>query len=152
MTYPYTVVLGYDDIVGNWVHTRLRGNWIPCQGSAIGLIDDKERIVCGWTYSAYNGANCIVDVVAEAEGWATPEFLYMCFDFPFNQMGCKRITSPVAAINTHCQKFVSWLGAELEATLQDACPTGDVLVYRMFKNNCRWLTKPSALPRIKQNG
>lgn len=152
MTYPYTVVLGYDDIVGNWVHTRLDSRWLPGRGNAIGLIDDNEKLVCGWTYSDYNHANIIVDVVAECKGWATPEFLFMCFDYPFNQLGCKRITSPVAKTNTHCQKFVEHLGAELEFVMPDACKTGDVLIYRMFKNNCRWLTQPAALPRIKKHG
>lgn len=152
MTYPYRVILGFDDIVGNWVHTRIDSRWIPCRGTAIGLVDKSDKIVCGWTYSDFNGTNCVVDVAAEADGWATPEFLYMAFDYPFTQLGCTRITSPIAASNKHCQSFVEWLGAEREATLTQACRTGDVHVYRMFKNNCRWLTKPDVLPEIIKNG
>jgi RimJ/RimL family protein N-acetyltransferase len=143
--------LGFDDTVGTWVHTRLGSTWIPGRGNAIGLLNEKGNLCAGWTYSDWNRAHCVVDVVAEAEGWCTPEFLFMCFDYPFNQLGCKRITSPVAAINTHCQKFVEWLGATREATLKDACPTGDVHIYRMFKQECRWLTPPVELPRIRQN-
>lgn len=152
MEYPYTVALGFDDVVGTWVHQRLGSSWIPCRGNAIGLLNDKGVLVAGWTYSDFNGANVVIDVVAEAEGWATPAFLYMAFSYPFEQLGCKRVTSPVAASNTHCQKFVDWLGAKREATLKDACLTGDVHIYAMHKQECRWLTKPDVFPRILQNG
>lgn len=153
MSYPYTAILGYDDAVGDWVHKRLGSVWVPNAGKAIGLINDAIEIVVGWTYTNWNKTNCVVDVVAEAGGWCTPEFLYMAFDYPFNQMGVKRITSPVAESNTHCQQFVKWLGATHEATLKDACPTGDVRLYRMFKNECRWIKhEPTELPRIVKNG
>lgn len=131
-----------------WVHKRLDSSWIPGRGNAIGLLNEEGNLVAGWTYVDFNKANIVVDVVAEAQGWATPEFLYMCFSYPFEQLGCKRITSPVAASNKHCQQFVEWLGATREATLKDACQTGDVHIYTMFKQECRWLTKPDALPRI----
>lgn len=152
MTNPYTVILGYDNTVGDWVHKRLGSVWTPNQGNAIGLINDKIEIVAGWTYSDWNSANVVVDVVAEGAGWCTSDFLYMTFAYPFLQRGVKRITSPVAASNVHCIKFVEWLGATREATLKDACPTGDVHLYRMFKNECRWIKKtPDALPRIVKN-
>lgn len=154
MTYPYTVILGYDDIVGSWTHSQLNSKWLPGRGNAIGLVDDSNKIVAGWTYSDWNGVNCVIDVVAQAEGWCTPEFLWMAFSYPFEQQNLKRVTSPVAATNTHCIKFVEWLGATLEATLKDACPTGDVLLYRLFKEDCRWIKqKPDTLPRIRtKNG
>lgn len=148
--YPYTVVLGYDDIVGNWVHNRLSSCWIPGRGNAIGLQDESGKLVAGWTYSDWNGPNVVVDVVAEGAGWCKSEFLYIAFDYPFTQLGCKRITSPVAASNTHCVKFVEWLGATREFTMKDACKTGDVHIYRMFKEECRWLKKPETMPRIKK--
>lgn len=148
MTYPFKVLLGQDDVVGTWVHTRLNGSWIPCQGNSIGLVDASGKIVVGWTYSAYNGVNCVVDVVAEAKGWCTPEFLYMAFSYPFEQLGCKRITSPIAWDNIHCLDFVKWLGATHEATLEGAGKTGDVHIYKMFKEDCRWLDKPAVMPEI----
>lgn len=150
MTYPYTVILGFDDIVGNWVWPQLGSKWIPGRGNAIGLVDDLNKIVAGWTYSDFNGVNCVVDVVAQADGWCTPDVLWMLFSYPFEQLDCKRITSPVADSNAHCIKFVEWLGATREATLKDACKTGDVHLYRMFREDCRWLKqKPDTLPRIR---
>lgn len=151
MTYPYRLAVGFDDIVGTWVHTRLNGHWSSGRGTTIGILNDAGKIVVGWTYSDFNGANCVIDVVADVDGWCTPEALYMLFAYPFDQLGCKRVTSPVAATNTHCIKFVEWLGATHEATLTDACKTGDVLIYRLFKQDCRWLQKPDVLPQVIYN-
>lgn len=62
------------------------------------------------------------------------------------------MTAPVAASNMRSRKFVEHLGFTLEATLTDACTDGDLILYRMIKNKCRWLTRPQTLPRILNNG
>lgn len=143
------MVLGFNNEVGTWVHNKLGSVWIPNQGTAIGLVNDNADLVVGWTYSDWNAVNCVIDVVAEADGWCTPEFLWMAFGYPFLQRNLKRVTSPVAKTNKHCQSFVEWLGATREATLKDACPTGDVHLYKMFRDECRWIkNKPEQLPRI----
>lgn len=141
------LLIGADDLVGTWVHTRLDSRWIPGRGNAIGIIEDG-KIVVGWTYSDYNRVNVVLDVVAEAKNWATPGFLYYFFSYPFDQLKCKRVTSPVSIANKHCQQFVEWLGAKHEFTMKDACVDGDVMIYKMTRDECRWLTKPAELPRI----
>lgn len=112
-------------------------------------MDKNDVLVAGVTYSQFNGANIVVDIAAEqGHRWCTPEILYCLFAFPFEQLGCTRMTAPVAASNLRSRKFVEHLGFTLEATLSDACADGDLLLYCMTRKNCRWLTKPQVFPRI----
>ena len=45
----------------------------------------------------------------------------------------------IPSTNKASIKFVENLGAELETTLKDAHPKGDLLVYRLFKKDCKYL-------------
>ena len=51
----------------------------------------------------------------------------------------KRITGIVASSNEAARKFDEHLGFELEAILLGAHPDGDLLVYKMTADKCRWL-------------
>jgi RimJ/RimL family protein N-acetyltransferase len=148
------IATNWDDAVGVWVHSRLDSRWISGQGNAIGVVDDDNVLVAGVTYTQWTGTNIVMDVAADPKKfWCTPEILYMLFHFPFVQLNCTRVTAPVAASNTRCRRFVGKLGFTLEATLEGACKDGDLLIYRMKKNECRWLeNKPDVLPRIYPHG
>lgn len=134
------------------MHTRLDSRWVGGSGNAIGILNGNDVLVGGVTYTQWNGANIVVDIAVEAKRWCTPDILYCLFSFPFEQLGCKRMTAPIAASNKRSIKFVEHLGFTLEATLKDACKDGDMLLYSMTKEKCRWLTRPQVLPRILNNG
>ena len=81
-----------------------------------------------------------MDVASEpGKHWATREFLWMVFHYPFDQLQCKRVSGVVAADNLPARKFNEHLGFTLEATLADAHPQGNLLIYRMMREDCRWL-------------
>jgi RimJ/RimL family protein N-acetyltransferase len=77
--------------------------------------------------------------IAGEEGWATKGFLGLIFNYPFEQLGVKRITAPVAGNNTKSRLLMDRLGFILEATLAQAIPDSDLLIYRMFKSDCKFL-------------
>lgn len=132
------LVIGQDDYVGPWICARAGGTWVPGRGVTIGLAEGTQ-LLAGMLYEDCNGANIIMHCAAEGSEWMTREFLWFSFAYPFEQLGVRRVTSPVAATNFKARHFVERLGATLEATLKDAHPTGDLLVYCMRKEDCRWL-------------
>jgi RimJ/RimL family protein N-acetyltransferase len=71
--------------------------------------------------------------------WANRHFLWLIFDYPFNQLHATRITVWVAEGNKVSRKFIVGLGFELESEMTHAHPSGSIFVYRMFKEDCRWL-------------
>ena len=125
------------DLVGPWVCARAGGQWTPGAGTAIGWLKDG-RIVAGVLYCEWNGAQ-VVSHIAGDGNWLKRPLLWVMFDYPFNQLKVKRISAPVADSNERCKRFLEHLGFEREATLRDAHPDGDLIIYRMTKAMCRWL-------------
>lgn len=128
------------DIVGPWVTARGGGVYMPGTCSAIGRLDAGE-LVGGVLYEDYNGANVMAHIAGEGQGWLDREFLWMMFDYPFNQLKVNRITGIVPSSNEAARRFDEHLGFVQEAILKDAHPEGDLIVYRMRRDECRWLRK-----------
>lgn len=141
-----TIACGLDDLIGPWVAEGTGGQWVAGRGTTIGLIDDEtQRPLAGVLYEDWNGKNVCVHIRAETgRNWAQREFLWFIFYYPFEQLGASRLTAIVAGGNEKSVEFVERLGFVLEATLKDAHPTGDLLVYVMRKAECRWLSLKGA--------
>lgn len=126
------------DILGPWVYARVGGHYIPGSAAAIGRIENN-RIVGGILYEDNNGANVVCHIASEGRRWLDRTFLWMIFDYPFRQLGVKRMTAPVVSNNERAKRFVEKLGFEAEAILRDAHPDGDIIIYCLTAANCRWL-------------
>ena len=126
------------EVVGPWVVARGGGTWFPGRGTAIGKLNESGELVAGVLYEDWNGANIVCHIAGEGN-WATKEFLHIIFDYPFNQLGVKRITAPNASYNATSINLVKRMGFELECTLTQATPRGDLLLFRMFRDDCRFL-------------
>ena len=124
------------DLIGAWVAKKIGFDWFEGRATAIGRIKNGE-IVAGVVYEDYNGANVMCHI-AGSGNWASREFLSIIFDYPFNQLQCKRITAVVVQSNEKSRRLVEHLGFEVEANLRDAHPDGDLIVYRMTADKCRW--------------
>lgn len=103
---------------------------------------DGKRLVAGVAYNEFNPVNVCMHVVAiPGKRWLNRRFLWACFDYPFNYCKVNRVTGVVAEGNEQARKFDEHLGFTLEATLQDAHPTGNLLVYRMLRSECKWISR-----------
>jgi RimJ/RimL family protein N-acetyltransferase len=111
----------------------------PEHAAAIGLERDGE-LIAGVIFDNYNGANCAMHVAAiPGKRWLDREFLYVCFGYPFNQLGLKRVTGMVCSSNLEALRFDLHLGFVQEAVLKDATTDGDLILLVMRRENCRWL-------------
>ncbi|MNK85369.1 hypothetical protein D3C87_1052460 [compost metagenome] len=114
--------------------------YVPGKFTAIGRIRDGQ-LVAGVLYEETNGANVFCHIAGEG-AWANRHFLWLIFDYPFRQLGVRRISTVVEPTNTISQKFTEKLGFSVETKLKDAHPQGDLWVFCMFKDQCRWLERP----------
>jgi hypothetical protein len=135
------IITGQNERLGPWLCERQEGaSWFPGCGEVIGLETDEGEILAAVLFDEYNQANVNMHVAAvPGRRWMTREYLWYCFYYPFVELGCKRITGIVPASNLEARRFDEHLGFTLEATLKDAHPQGDLLLYVMRKENCRWL-------------
>lgn len=127
-----------ESVIAPWVCRQLGATYTPGTSTALGRIKNG-RIVGGITYSDFNGANVMCGIASDGQGWLNKQFLSVIFDYPFNQLQVKRMTAVIASDNQKSIHFVERLGFELEAILQDAHPNGDLRVYKMTRDACRWL-------------
>ena len=98
------------------------------------------ELVAGVAYADWNGPNVVCHIASDgSRRWLTRQYLWTIFDYPFRQLKAKRITVAVGEGNNDSRRFVEHLGFSVEATLDRAHPTGALIVYRMFANECRWI-------------
>ncbi len=128
------------DVIGPWVCEKAGGQWVAGNGQTIGLLKDGE-LVAGVIYEQFNGANIVCHIRGEP-GWANRKYLATIFDYPFNQLRVNRITVPVNGKNETSKRLVTHMGFELECSLARANPDGDLLLFRMFREDCKYLRKP----------
>lgn len=124
--------------VVQWVATRTNehGNF----GAAVGIGWARHgQLVAGVAYNEFNGVNMNAHIAAEGKHWLTRKFLWAMFHYPFVQAGVQRLTGLVGEGNMAARRFDEHLGFDFETQLTGAHPTGDLLVYVMWKRNCKWL-------------
>ena len=147
------ILLGHDDLVGDWICRRTGGTFIPGSGKTIALVQD-DRIIAAVLYDNFNGASIQMHVAAEPGArWMTRQYLFKCFDYPFRQLGCKLVLGLVAENNHAARRFDEHLGFKIQATLKDAHPCGALLIYGMKKDECKWLKQePENGRQIERTG
>lgn len=110
---------------------------IPYHGGYTGIgLHEDGYIKSGFLFENFNGVNIEGHVAGEK---FTRKMLRFAFGYCFNQLNAKRITVKISAENKKSLRFVKRLGFEHEATLKDFWPEGDVMIFRMFKQDCKWI-------------
>lgn len=99
-----------------------------------------EEILAGIVYDNFNGANICMHVGAKpGVNWVSRKLLHLAFDYPFRQLGCRRVTGLVPESNVAARRFNEHLGFKVEARIRAGAMDGDVLIYAMFREECRFL-------------
>lgn len=148
------IVINCEEVAAPFMELHCHSHGAFTAGRAIGLVDfdDEERtatMVAACWYESWNGANINMHVAAlPGRRWMTRDFLFAVFDYPFRVCNVKRITGLVPSHNYDARRFDEHIGFKLEATLKDAAPDGDLLVYAMFKQDCKWLNLRRGMPPI----
>lgn len=125
------------EVVGRWVAVKAEVQWTEaCR--AVGLMRDGV-LVAGIVYDGYTGASIAMHSRCDDPKKVSREFLFAIFDYPFNQLGCKRVTGLVSTSNTHAQRVNEKLGWKRETVLKDYFLDGDGIIYCMRREDCRWL-------------
>lgn len=126
------------EIVGPWVSERAGGEF-ERKISAIGLVRN-DKLVAGVVFSDYfHNRSVCMHVAAEGKYWMTREYLRVCFDYPFNQLRVNKILGLVDSTNHSARRFDEHLGFVLEHAIRDAGRVGDLLIYSMTRQQCRFL-------------
>ncbi len=137
------IILNERDRCAEWARLRIGhveswGEW--CE--AIGLERDGELLAVV-VFNLFSGADIAMHIAAvPGRRWMTRDFLRVAFRYPFNQLGCRRVTGYVPASNADALRFDLHLGFQREGLLREAMDTGeDVIVLGMLRRECRFLNE-----------
>ena len=134
------LVVDQPDWVGPWVCSRAGGFYIPGGAYALG-VEENGELIAGVLYDHYYvGASIAMHIAAEpGKRWMTRENLRVAFGYPFEHLKVKKILGVVEESNITARKFDEHLGFILETRIKDACAGGDLLIYTMTREQCRFL-------------
>jgi hypothetical protein len=121
--------------VGLWIKEHGGGEY-RTGSQCIGLERNGE-LVAGVLYDYCNGASIYMHVAIT--GRITREFLCLCFEYPFVQLGCNLIIGLVPDSNEKAKRFDEHLGFNLHSRIPNGCPDGDLLIYIMRREDCRFI-------------
>lgn len=128
----------YGQTVVDWVAKQMKRGDGYGLAQGLGMVKNGE-IVAGVVYNEFNGVNINAHIAIKDKTVLTKKFLWMIFDYPFNQCKVKRISGFIEDENKAAIEFDKKLGFEYETRLKDAYINGDILVYVMRKEQCKWL-------------
>lgn len=142
------LLYGEPERVGRWVCARTGGQYVGGESQAIGVLDSNDSLVAGVLYDHFNGRSIAMHVAGEGGSWITRELLRAAFAYPFRQLGVNKVLGFVDSTNKEAQRLDEHLGFQLEAVLKDAGPQGDLLLYSMRAEQCRYLETPSGWKKL----
>jgi RimJ/RimL family protein N-acetyltransferase len=129
----YEIVQG--EAVGQWVAAETGGHYHADCSQAVGLT--KEGTICaGVIYEDWNGHSVTCHMGIRS---ATRRFYATAFKYAFADCRVHKIIAPINSDNLRMIRLAEHMGFILEATISDAQPNGDILIYTMTANQCRFL-------------
>lgn len=128
------IVLGHE--VGRWVAAKNNQMYFEANSQAVGWEKDGE-IVAGVIYDGWNKRSIVCHIAVT--GTLTATFLAKVFDYPFRQLQVNKMIATVASKNFKSIRLVTHMGFKEEAKIKDAHPLGDIVIFTMTKEDCKFL-------------
>lgn len=119
-----------------WVAERAGGHYDHAGTFALGL-ERNGVLQAGVIYENWNRASVTCHIAIE--GRITRAYLQAIFGYAFEKLEVCKIIAPVAEVNAKCQQLVEHMGFQPECRLQECHPEGDIVLYTMRRDQCRFL-------------
>lgn len=128
---------------------RIGGFFDPVCMSAIGW-ESASKLVAGASFRDWNGVSIEGQIAADRP--LTRGFLFAIFDYPFRQLGARKIVATTSADHIRSIRLLRRLGFVEEACLRDAAPGGDLIIYTMRREACRFLGDHHGQESVRSSG
>jgi RimJ/RimL family protein N-acetyltransferase len=136
------IIANQDKRVAEWVASKIDVfEFGTTPYTAIGLANETGALLAGVIYQNYTRTDIHMHVAAlPGRRWLCKSFLGEGFRYPFEQLGCRRVTGVVPARNLPAQRFDEHLGFIREGLVRSILPNGDdLIIYGMLREECRFL-------------
>lgn len=109
------IILGEDEELVQWAETRFP-DFAPVARplTAIGFAASSGDILGVAIYNNFRQHDVECSIVTATPRWATPGNIRVIFNYPFVQLGVKRMTAITSKSNKRCRKLLEGVGFRLE--------------------------------------
>lgn len=128
-------------IIGPWAW-KLMGNeeWHPKGKAALGEIINSRGPVWAVVYDHYEtDASIQMHIAISNPKYVTRQAIQAVFEYPFKQLGVKKVFGFVNSENAVALEFARRLGFTVDAVIQGMYKKGDTYILSMARKQCRWL-------------
>lgn len=136
------ILEGADEYIARWMQKTLLDLNLQ-KYVALGIMDD-DKIIAGIAYHNFmkNYNNIEISMVAVSPKWATKNIIKTLLAYPFEQLGCQRITTCTPAKNIRAIRFNLGIGFKHEGTIRRGCGEDDMIICGMLRKEAqKWLGK-----------
>ncbi len=139
------LLVGADEAISEIVRQRIPH--LREQGfgphTAFGIVH-KGDLVGGVVFNYYRGFDVHFTVIMEKVAPVGRSTIRALFEYAFDQLGVKRITSITGRKNKKARKALAFLGfREVGVAHRGLDGFEDAFIYEMLKENCKWLRTKS---------
>lgn len=116
------------------------GEWHPQGKSALGEANDDGTIKWAVIYDGYEPEGSIhIHIAIDNPKYVTRQAISAVFEYPFYQLGVKKVLGIVNSENHNALTFDLRLGFQIEHVIKDAYDRGDMYILSMTLEQCRWI-------------
>lgn len=125
---------------GDWVMQRVGGVFNEKTDHCVSRHDHDGAVLGGVVFTGYLYGSIILHMAGNETHWASRDFLWMIYNYAFEQLGVRKCVGLVAASNSRALSIDIRMGFRVEARLADMLADGeDLLILTLKKADCRWL-------------
>ncbi len=133
------IIYGQDESITQWVQER-----IPHVGqegfgpsSAIGIKKDGY-LIAGIVYHRYQKFDIEMSMASIDPRWASKKVLRVMFQYPFQQLGCLRVTATTPKHYKHVRSFLERLNFKLEGVIRKGLGGDDACLYGLLREELKF--------------
>ena len=104
---------------------------------------EGDELLGGVIYQGYTGASIRAHIAGFKPRWIDKDTLWIIFDYPFTQLGVRKIIGHVHSTNLKALDFNRKLGFKEEARIEGVFRDADLVIMSMRREDCRWLERGS---------
>jgi RimJ/RimL family protein N-acetyltransferase len=124
---------------GGLIARAARTGFDPDVDKCVSRLDRNGNFIGGFILTNFTGASIMVHMAGVGGHWCSPLLMWVLFDYCFEQLGVKKVLCTVGSSNIASLQQVQRAGFTHEYTIEDAIPDGDLILFSMLRQNCRWL-------------
>ena len=118
---------------------QAQGSFVPGYAHSLSTHNDDE-ILGGFVIDTFTGVCACIHMAGKHPGWCTRELLWMAHDYPFNQLGVKKLLALVRSDNYHALSLDLRAGWQIETLIRDMFGDGvHAFILAMTPDRCPWL-------------